>query len=243
MKIANSIRKAVYDLEQGERESAMLHACNAVDGTAKKIYPLLGNKGRFTRFLRENYSILGPMAAPGHDLHQTYYPVRVKHPGTPGGKADMAEIIYGIHRCCHAHGDELPDGYSLIPDVGNNSKFVFTRTAVAQGQIRLSDRVIPGLVAVVVLSPANKKQAHAQLNGYFLTYTGASNNTKKFIINQWWGRARDFAAIVAQDPVFDLGALDLTVLGSDRPPHNISLDRGPENDLIEFLGSLGQRED
>lgn len=235
MKIANSVRKAIDDSELGELESAMLHACNAVDGTAKKIYPLLGNKARFTRFLRESYSILAPMAVPGADLNETYFPVRVKNPGTPGGKADLAEIIYGIHRCCHAHGDELPDGFSLIPD--NGGKVVVTRIAIAQGQLRLSDRIIPGLLAAVVLSPVNKKEAHSQLSGYWLSYTG-SKTTQKLIINKWWGRASDFPSIVANDPVPILGPLDFTMVGSQRPPLKVSLDQGPDNDLIEFLGSF-----
>ena len=49
----------------------MLHACNAVDGTAKKAYPAFGklqNKLRFTTMLRDNYGVFGPMAAPGIDL-------------------------------------------------------------------------------------------------------------------------------------------------------------------------------
>src|SRR5829696_7722331 len=106
MKVANSVRKAINEWEQGELESAMLHACNAVDGTARKLYPNLGNKDRFTRFLRENYAILGPMGAPGIDLIQTRFPVTVQRPTAPGGGPDMADVIYGIHRCCHAHGDE-----------------------------------------------------------------------------------------------------------------------------------------
>jgi hypothetical protein len=65
MKISDSVRKATVDWEQGEPEASMLHACNAIDGTARKLYPKLGNKERFTRVLRENYGILGPMGAPG----------------------------------------------------------------------------------------------------------------------------------------------------------------------------------
>ena len=60
MNVGNSVRKAIDDWELGELESAMLHACNAVDGTAKKLHPSLGSNARFGRLLCKNYSIFGP---------------------------------------------------------------------------------------------------------------------------------------------------------------------------------------
>jgi hypothetical protein len=66
---------------------------------------------------------------------------------------------------------------------------------VDRGKVRLSDRVIFGLLAVAVLSPANADQKVP--NGYHLTFGGNA----VLPINEWWGRARDFPAIAAQDPV------------------------------------------
>jgi len=194
MKVANSVRKAINEWEQGELESAMLHACNAVDGTARKLYPNLGNKDRFTRFLRENYAILGPMGAPGIDLIQTRFPVTVQRPTAPGGGPDMADVIYGIHRCCHAHGDELPAGFALVEDAAGPARY--TRMEFARGKARLSDRMIFGLLAIAVLSPANQDQTDPRLDGYYLSFSGAA----KLMINEWWGRASDFVAVTAQDP-------------------------------------------
>lgn len=31
-----------------------------------------------------------------------------------GGQPDLADLIYGVHRCCHGHGDDLPDGFELL---------------------------------------------------------------------------------------------------------------------------------
>jgi hypothetical protein len=42
MEVGRSVSKAIADRLAGDMDSAMLHACNAVDGTAKKIYPSLG---------------------------------------------------------------------------------------------------------------------------------------------------------------------------------------------------------
>lgn len=190
--VGNSIRKSIDDWESGEHDSAMLHACNAIDGTAKKIYPKIGSNTRFTKLLRDNYSILGPMGMPGINLVETRFPVTVDRPKAPGGKPDLADVIYGIHRCSHGHGDELPGGFELIQDAAGPARH--TRIEVVKGAIRLSDRIIFGLIAVAVLSPVNKGQAVP--DGYYLTF-GAS---AKLIVNEWWGRASDFPAVAAQDP-------------------------------------------
>jgi hypothetical protein len=189
--VGDSVRKAIDDWESGESDSAMLHACNAIDGTAKKVYPSLGSNARFTKLLRDNYAILGPMGMPGIDVVETRFPVTVQRPKAPGGKPDLADVIYGIHRCSHGHGDELPDGFELIHDARGPARR--TRVEVVKGAVRLSDRIIFGLIAVAVLSPVNKGQVVPE--GYYLTF-GAS---EKLIINEWWGRAADFPRVAARE--------------------------------------------
>ena len=188
MKVGDSVRKAIDDWEQSDLQSAMLHACNAVDGTAGKLYQGLGSNARFTRLLRENYAIFGPMAAPGIALLDTRWPVKIERPKAPGGKPDIADVIYGIHRCAQGHGDELPDGFELLPDAAG--PLCQTRMFVEKGKVRLSDRVIFGLLAVAVLSPVNADQTVP--TGYHLNF-----GSEKLPISDWWGRAADFASIVA----------------------------------------------
>jgi hypothetical protein len=202
MNIGNSVRKSIEDWEDGELDAAMLHACNAVDGTAAKVHPTEnGSNMRFTRLLRENYSILGPMGAPGVDLEVTRFPVRVKKPKAPGGQPDIADVIYGIHRCSHGHGIALPDGFELFLDAAGTPRY--TRMEVNEGRVHLSDRIIFGLLAVAVLSPANVDQVVP--DGYHLTFSGDI----LLPINEWWGRTADFAGIVAQNPM-PLVKLDFT---------------------------------
>ena len=117
MNVGDSVRKSIDDWESGEHDSAMLHACNAIDGTARKVYHALGSNARFTRLLRDNYAILGPMGMPGIDLVETRFPAAVERPKAPGGRPDLADVIYGIHRCSHGHGEELPGAFELIHDV------------------------------------------------------------------------------------------------------------------------------
>jgi len=110
--VGNSVRKCINDWEYGELDAAMMHACFAVDGTRRKLYPdNRDNNTRFTKLLRDNYSILGPMGAPGVDLRSTRFPVRVLSPKAAGGQPDIADVIYGIHRCCHGHGEGPSRGF------------------------------------------------------------------------------------------------------------------------------------
>jgi len=194
VKVGKSVQKAIDEWEAGDLDSAMLHACNAVDGTAKKLYPgEPGSNARFTRLLRDNYAILGPMGMPGINLVETRFPVRVARPKAVGGKPDLADVIYGVHRCCHGHGEDLPDGFELLPDARGAVRD--TTIYIEKGKIRLSDRTIFGLIAVAVLCPVNVGQSVP--DGYHLTF-GA---THKLMINDWWGRAAEFPAIAATDPV------------------------------------------
>ena len=168
----------------------MLHACNAVDGTAKKTYPnIQGSNLRFTQLLRDNYHVLGPMGVPGINLEDTRFPVKVAKPKAPGGQPDMADLIYGIHRCTHGHGDELPGGFQLIQNAAgpdNYTRMEFTK----EGGARLSDRIIFGLLAVAIMSPLNKDQRVP--GNYYLTF-----GPEKLVINEWWGRVTDFSQVVA----------------------------------------------
>jgi hypothetical protein len=189
-KVGNSVRKAIDDWSLGEHEFAMLHACNALDGTATKLHPNIGSNARFTRTLRDNYSIFGPMVVPGIDLVNTRWPVKVKRPKASGGLPDIADVIYGVHRCTHGHGGELPDGFGLLSDASGPDRV--TRMRVEKGKVQLSDRVIFGLLAVAVFSPVNADQ-HVP-NGYFLSFAGTN-----LPINEWWGRAADFPVIAANE--------------------------------------------
>lgn len=196
MKVGDSVRHSIDEWQRGNPEPSMLHACNAVDGTAKKVFPTMGGNRRFTRLLRENYAILGPMGAPGIDLEETRFPIAVPRPTTADGQPDFADVIYGVHRCCQGHGDELPSGFSLIPNVARGpgyTRMVLKRTPIGV-TFQMSDRIIFGLLAVAVLSPVNRDQSVPA--SYCLTY-----GQRRLPISEWWGRAGDFPAVIASDTV------------------------------------------
>lgn len=200
MEVGRSVSKAIADRLAGDMDSAMLHACNAVDGTAKKIYPSLGVGQRFRKLLRENYSgVLEPMV-PGINLQNTVFPVSISGASGPGGHPDVADILYVIHRCHHGHGDALPAGYELIPDTSTDSARTTMEPRIGpdgKWKVRLSDRFIYGMAGVALLSPANVGQVLD--DNVRLTWSSASGDIRIRMDNDWWGRADDFATIAAMD--------------------------------------------
>jgi hypothetical protein len=200
MKVGKSVMKSIDDWTAGDPEGAILHACNAIDGTAKKIHKELGNAARFKKLLRDHYSILGPMGTPGIDIVNTRFPLNFVKSSLAGENPDLADIIYSVHRCTHSHGDELPEGFDLIPDATGPTRR--TRMEIAGNKVRLSDRIIFGLLAIAVLMPENIGQSVPQ--GYHLTY----GSVKRLEINDWWGRVMDFQSIIDLDPPPSLVKLD-----------------------------------
>ena len=160
VEVGRSVSKAIADRLMGDMEPAMLHACNAVDGTAKKMYPNMGVGARFRKLLRESYAgILEPMA-PGVNLEKTVFPIPISGATGPGGHPDVADILYAIHRCHHGHGDALPGGYELIPDTTTEP----ARTTMKPGLgpngdwvVHLSDRILYGMAAVALLAPVKRR--------------------------------------------------------------------------------------
>ncbi len=140
-----------------------------------------------------NYDVFGPMGIPGQDLVTQRWPVTVRNPTTSDGKPDIADVIYGIHLCTHAHGEELPNGFELLPDAAGPDRV--TRMQIENGRIRLSDRVIFGLLATAVMCHVNTVQRVP--NGYFFKCTGEET----LLINDWWGRKADFLELVSRYPL------------------------------------------
>jgi len=189
MKVGDSVRLAINSWTDGEQEAAMLHACNSVDGTASKVHPSLRSTERFTRLLRDSYQAFGPMALPGINVEETRWPVRVRHrPKTTDGRPDIADVIWAIHRCTHGHGDELPDGFELLAHAADPARY--TEIGIEKGKVRLSDRVIFGLVGVAILQPVNGDQSVPA--GYYLTF-----EDDRFEINEWWGRYDAFVRVIS----------------------------------------------
>ena len=173
----------------------MLHACNAVDGTSKKRYPNLPVTERFKRTIRDSIDIFGAVALTGLNVELIRFPVAVKS-DLPDKRPDVADVIYGVHRCTHGHGDELPDGFELTPiqDGGDSVNIRLKR----DGTVQLPTSVVMGLLAVAVFAPENKDQKIGRGANYGLTLVW-----QRLMLNDWWGREADFRELANVQQVSD----------------------------------------
>ncbi len=185
MKFQKSIKKAVDELQNNDFESAMMHVCNAIDNTVQRKTGEKCTNKSFTDYIRGYYDLLSAMVGLyGLDFEATRWPVTVERPKAEGGTPDLADMIYGIHRCAHAHGAELAPGFSFVPDIADSTGR--TTLSIHVGAIGLSDKFIWALINILVLDPVNKGMEDPELDGYYLIMGG-----QKHIINELWGRLED----------------------------------------------------
>jgi hypothetical protein len=187
MNVGDSVRHALDDWENKEWDAAMLHACNAVDGTGKKRYPKLGVGARFKETLRDGLDIFRAMGTANLDLENIRFPVAVKS-NLPDKRPDIADVLYGIHRCTHGHGDELPEGFELTP----YENHVVDMRVSGDGKVQLPASVVLGLLAIAVFEPENKGQAIPDT--YHLSWF-----QHVFHISGWWGWQDHFREIISTD--------------------------------------------
>lgn len=203
MKIQKSIKKAIDEMQNNDFEAAMLHVCNAIDGTAQRISGKKSTKTDFKNFICKYYNLIGAMTGTySLDYKNIAWPVSVRDPRGPGKTTSFADMIYHIHRCAHNHGVEVPEGFEFIPDIASSGEG--TSFSVQKGAIGLSDRFIWALIAIVVFEPANNGLATPELDEYYLTLGNV-----KYIINDWWGRADDLPPL---PPKASNGILDFSQL-------------------------------
>jgi len=182
MKLSDQVTIAIDDAQVGKFEAALLHACVAIDATSKRLYPSKNKVGkRYIACLRDYYWLIEPMIGTGLNLVETRFEnVPLRNNPSP----DLAEIIYEVFRCKHAHGDEVPPSFSVIRCEGGFG----SRWLLAKGELHMPDRVVWALLGVAVFSRANKNEKTT--GDYFL-----SLGADKFPIAEWWGREDDFRLI------------------------------------------------
>jgi hypothetical protein len=128
MRISQHVTHAIDDAQAWKPDSALMHACIAVDATAKRMYAKEKSVGaRFVRCIREYYWIVEPMLGAGLNLTDTTFanvPLRISK--TP----DLAQMIYEIYRCAHAHGEEIPPEFQVAPAAGDRAQWLLAKGEV-----------------------------------------------------------------------------------------------------------------
>ncbi len=177
MKISDHIKSSLDAADARELDKAMLFACLAVDGTAKKLYPEIDKVNvRFKKFIIDHLDIIELMFG-GVDLHNTLFPLK-SNKGECGLKFE--DIVYEKYRCNLAHGNELPGGYALTLKVSENvHRFMID---IEDQSMTFPESVIFALGLTCVLSPVNADQ---KIGSNLYRYNDSIN---QFVVDRWWGK-------------------------------------------------------
>ena len=184
MKLSQQVLCAIDDACQGKFDSALLHSCISIDTTSRRLLAKENRVGvRYVQCLRDYYWLIEPMIGAGLNLVETKFTnIQLRKNSAP----DLAEIIYEILRCSHAHGDEVPPEFSILPSPDPG----YTRWELSKGQIHMPARIVWALLSVAVFSRVNATE-ESDYTHYL------SLGDQVFPISQWWGREDEVRPIAA----------------------------------------------
>ena len=178
MKISDHIKASLDACDAKELDKAMLFACLAVDGTAKKLYPTVTNVGeRYRKFIIEYLDIIELMFG-GVDLEETIFPFKDAK-GQIGIKFE--DIVYEKFRCNLAHGNELPDGYEITVKVADGIQQF--QIDIANQAMTFPESVIYALGLACILSPVNADQKIGNNQYHY------KDPINLYAVDRWWGKA------------------------------------------------------
>jgi hypothetical protein len=177
MKIADHIKHSLDACDSRELDKAMLFACLAVDGTAKKMYPQNEKVGeRFRKFIVEHLDIIELMFG-GLNFQETVFPFK-DNKGNIGVKFE--DIVYEKYRCNLAHGNELPVGYGITVKVsGGIQQFMID---IENQSMTFPESAIYALGLPCVLALSNSDQ---KIGSNFYHYRDPINH---YVVDRWWGK-------------------------------------------------------
>ncbi len=181
MKLRDHVLYAIDDAQARKPDAALLHACIAIDGTAKRLFPNKPVRLRYIDCLRRYYWLMEAMIGVGINLEETRF-ANIRLPKLE--QPDLAEIVYYIFRCSHAHADEVPEEFTLIASEGNFG----SGWMLGNNQFHMPDRIVWALLAVTVFSNVNANEFTT--GNYYL-----SLGNERFPVSEWWGREDDFRPI------------------------------------------------
>jgi len=185
MKIADHIKYSLEACDSRELDKAMLFACLAIDGTAKKLYPAIDKVGaRFRKFIVEHLDIIELMFG-GINLRETVFPFK-DNKGNIGVKFE--DIVYEKFRCNLAHGNELPDGYDINIKVSDGvQQFMID---ISGQSMTFPESAIFAIGLPCVLSPVNADQ---KIGSNLYHYRDPINH---YVVDRWWGKVDCARAIM-----------------------------------------------
>lgn len=201
MRIDQHVLKAIDDFTIGNKDSALMNACLAIDPTARNLFGIkkAGAKD-YKACIRQYWWLIEPFMGGGINLEETKW-THVKIDDGYGKtitSPDLADIMYHVFRCNHAHGEEVPKNYQLLPVSDGKSNWFLGFEG--DGLIYMPERIIWALLGVAVFSKGNAKIKSE--GDYFLSWGSESLSipVMNFTIKDWWGGEDAVKAMLATQP-------------------------------------------
>lgn len=181
MHVSQQVLIAIEDgvrATNGRADSALLHACLAMDGTARQLYPGKGVAERYIQIIRDYMWLIEPMIGGGINLIDTRFDnVKIQTQRRFIQSPDFAEIIYYNFRCNLAHGEEIPQCFMVTIANGSDASAWY----LGPDRVHMPNRLIWALLSVVVFCRVNK--GIRTMGDHVLTF-----QNHVFPISKWWGR-------------------------------------------------------
>lgn len=172
MSIGKRVSDAIDKMDAGDREGALFQICAAIEATAKAEFSKPG-RGSYKDFIHQHLGMITELAF--GNVRILNINLKYNHPDLrtdANGCASVQDILYHVVRCGLYHNGEIPYDLRFTDE---------PQFRVEDGTLTLPSGLIFGLIAAVVVSPANVSQ-HAPKEG-ILNLRGAS-----IPVNKLWGR-------------------------------------------------------
>ncbi|MFA5956059.1 hypothetical protein [Hyphomicrobium sp.] len=196
-RIASLVADSIGAFEKGDRVSAMMHACIALDATARRHFKRdASQRSDYKALVRDHVWCLHMMMGGGIDLQRTLFTnLQIKGREKIISAPDIADVLYHVFRCPLVHGDSLPCEFELQNSTQGEASFI-----LSDGTLQLPDRIIWGALAICVFAKCNEGLCCGQ--DYFLTWSPSQGDGPhyRFMIDQNWGNEGGVRSILDSHP-------------------------------------------
>lgn len=186
MRLEDHVLKAIDAFERGEKDHALMHASISIDATAKNLFPNeTSGKKAYKKCIRQYWWLIERFIGEGLNLEDTKF-TNLKLDNGYGkfiSEPDLADVIYHIFRCNHAHAKEVPVNYELLPSTPGYYPWKIDRV---NNGLQMPDTVIWALLAISVFCEAN---ANIKISSeHFLSWGNNNYGIIEFKIKDYWGK-------------------------------------------------------
>lgn len=175
MSVGKRVEEAIAKMDADDPEGALYQISSAIDATAKKQFTK-GGRASYKDFIHENFGLITDVAFAGRrilNLHLGYEHPEIKPDDK--GLCSVEDVLYHAVRCGLFHEARLPTNLRFTTE---------GQIRVDEGSLVLPSALIYGLIAAIVVSPANSGE---RVSGTSVLNLGGS----PLLLNCLWGKRHE----------------------------------------------------